>query len=73
VWLAVKNLDCVSIVEKSTYGKRYNQSYVTSSNDAILTDYKAGTDFSFRNSGSTQLTICTYISGGVLVCDIYEN
>ena len=73
VWLAVKNLDCVAIMEKSTYGKKYNQSYVESSNDAILTDYGAGTDFSFRNSGDRQLTICTYISNGVLYCDVYEN
>jgi len=73
VWLAVKNLDCVSIVEKSTYGKRYNQSYVSSSNDAILTDYGAGTDFSFRNIGAAQLTVCTYIADGVLCCDIYQN
>ena len=73
VWIAVKNLDCVSIVEKSTYGKKYNQSYVASSSDAILTDYGAGTDFSFRNSGDSQLTISTYISGGTLYCDIYEN
>ena len=73
VWMAVKNLDCVSIVEKSTYGKKYNQSYVKSSGDAILTDYGAGTDFSFRNSGRNQLTVCTYISGGTLFCDIWEN
>lgn len=73
VWLAVKNLDCVAVMEKSTYGKKYNQTYVANSNDAILTDYKAGTDFSFRNSGASQLTICTYVSSGVLYCDIYEN
>ena len=73
VWLAVKNLDCVSIVEKSTYGKKYNQNYVQSSGDAILTDYGAGTDFSFRNSGKNQLTVSTYISNGVLHCEIWEN
>lgn len=73
VWLAVKNLDCVAIVEKSTYGKRYNQSYVDSSSDAILTDYNAGTDFSFVNSGQSPLTVCTYVVNNLLCCDIYEN
>ncbi len=70
LWLAVKNLDCVAVVEKSTYGSRYNQDYVSSSNDAILTDYSNGTDFSFRNTGSEPLTISTYISGDTLYCEI---
>ena len=73
LWLAVKNLDCVAVVEKSTYGSRYNQSYVSSSNDAILTDYSAGTDFSFRNIGPEPLTIAVYISGDQLCCEIYQN
>lgn len=73
IWLAVKGLDCVAIVEKSTYGSRYNQDYVESSNDAILTDYKAGTDFSFRNTGSEPLTIATYLTDDALVCEIYQG
>ena len=73
LWLAVKNLDCVAVVEKSTYGSRYNQSYVSSSNDAILTDYSADTDFSFRNIGSEPLTIAVYISGDELHCEIYQD
>ena len=73
IWLAIKNLDGVAIVEKSTYGGRYNQSYVASSNDAILTDYTGGTDFSFRNTGAAPLTISTYVQNNVLYCDIYRN
>ena len=73
IWLAVKNLDGVAIVEKSTYGGRYNQSYVASSNDAILTDYTGGTDFSFRNTGAEPLTISTYVLSDVLYCEIYRN
>ena len=73
IWLAVKNMDGVAIVEKSTYGSRYNQSYVSSSNDAILTDYSNGTDFSFRNTGSTPLRISTYVDGNVLRCEIYRD
>lgn len=73
IWLAVKNLDCVAIVEKSTYGSRYNQEYVSSSNDAILTDYANETDFSFSNSGEEPLTISTYVSNDVLYCEIYQG
>ena len=73
LWLAVKNLDCVAVVEKSTYGSRYNQSYVRSSNDAILTDYSADTDFSFRNIGSKPLTIAVYVSGDALCCEIHQG
>ena len=73
IWLAVKNLDEIAILEKSTYGSRYNQDYVSSSNDAILTDYNDGTDFSFRNTGMNPITISTYVSGDMLICDIYQN
>ena len=73
IWLAVKNLDGVAIVQKSTYGGKYNQTYVASSNDAILTDYSGGTDFSFRNTGTEPLTIATYVQNDILYCEIYRN
>ena len=73
IWLAVKNLDDIAIVQKSTYGGRYNQEYVSSSNDAILTDYSEGTDFSFRYTGEGSITISTYIEDDLLCCDIYRN
>lgn len=73
IWLAVKDLDDISIVEKSTYGSRYSQSYVESSADAILTDYSADRDFSFRYNGDGSLTIYTYVQNGWLYCDIYED
>lgn len=73
LWLAIKNLDVVAVTEKSTYGRRYNQSYVSSSADAILTDYAAGTDFCFRYDGYGQLSIYTSVSGDSLNCEIYEN
>ncbi len=73
VWLAVKQLDDVTIVEKSTYGDRYSQSYVAHSSDAIVTDYNAGTDFSFRYTGGGVLAIYVYVDGGNLVCDVYQS
>ena len=73
VWLAVRNMDDVAIVEKSTYGNRYSQDYVASSADAIVVDYSAGTDFSFRYTGSGSITLYTYLEDGMLFCDIHRN
>lgn len=73
IWLAVKQMNDIAIVEKSTYGNRYNQKYVQSSADAIVTDYKSDKDFSFRYTGPGAIIIYTYIDGGTLKCDIaYE-
>ena len=73
LWLAIKDDDDFAIVEKSTYGNKYNQSYVSSSADAILTDYSSGRDFSFRYTGSGSVTLYTYVDDDWLYCDIYEN
>jgi len=73
IWLAVKDLDTVTITEKSTYGSRYNQPYVDDPDDAILTDYNAGTDFRFTYDGDGELSIIIEVSGDTLTCEIYEN
>ncbi|MBR1821967.1 MAG: VanW family protein [Clostridia bacterium] len=73
LWLAIKDRDDFAIVEKSTYGKKYNQSYVQSSADAILTDYASGRDFAFRYTGAGSVTVYTYVMDGKLYCDIYAN
>ena len=70
LWLAVKQMKDISIVEKSTYGKRYNQDYVSSSSDAIVTDYKEKKDFSFRYKGNGVITIHTAVDGNYLNCYI---
>ena len=73
IWLAIKDLDNVTIEEMSTYGSRYNQSYVDDPDDAIVTDYAAGTDFAFTYDGYGELSIYTQVSGDTLTCEIYEN
>ena len=73
LWLAVKDMSDIAIVEKSTYGSRYTQNYVDNSSDAILTDYGADRDFSFRYTGGGSITIYTYMNGNSLFCDIYQN
>lgn len=73
LWLAIKDSGNFSIIEKSTYGKKYNQNYVSNSADAIVTDYRAKTDFSFRYTGPGSITIYTYVNNDYLYCEIYEN
>lgn len=73
MWLAVKDMDTMTVTEKSTYGKRYNQGYVSSSDDAIVTDYNAGTDFAFRYDGEGSVTISVYIVENSLVCEIWSG
>ncbi len=70
LWLALEDIDDIVILEKRTYGSNYNQDYVSSSSDAIMTDYNADYDFSFRYTGYDELTIYTYISGDSLICEI---
>lgn len=72
IYLAIRDLDCVRVTEKHTYGAKYNQSYVASSDDAILLDY-GDDDFRFQYVGSgTSLTIVLYQSGSLLFCEVYE-
>jgi len=73
LWLAIEDLDDIEIIEKSTYGSRYNQRYVSDPADAILTDYASGRDFRFRYTGNTRLTIYAYVDDDYLYCDVYED
>lgn len=73
MWLAVKDMGIMTVTEKSTYGKRYNQSYVSSAEDAIVTDWNAGTDFAFRYDGEGSVTINVYIAGNSLICEIWSG
>jgi vancomycin resistance protein YoaR len=73
MWLAIKDMSDIAIVKKSTYGDKYNQSYVDDADDAILTDYAAKIDFSFRNVGYGPLTIYTRLEDDTLTCEFHEN
>ena len=73
LWLAIKDMYDIEILEKSTYGSRYNQRYVSDPADAILTDYASGRDFRFRYTGKTRLTIYAYVDNGRLYCDVLED
>ena len=66
------DLDCVRITEKHTYGQKYNQNYVASSDEAILLDY-GDDDFRFQYVGQgASLSVVLYQTGNLLYCEIYE-
>lgn len=66
LWLLIQDRSDFVIVEKSTYGKSFNQAYVETSADAILTDYASATDFSFRYTGSGAVTLYTTVEEEIL-------
>ena len=73
VYLAVKELDCVSVAPIRTYGDRFSDGYVDDPADAVVTDYNAGYDLSFTYWGEGTLTIYVYNDGEELICEVYED
>ena len=66
LWMLIQDRSDFVVVAKSTYGKQYNQSYVETSADAILTDYASAADFAFRYTGGGPVTFYTAIEKDVL-------
>ena len=73
IYLSIKKLNRVEIIEKHTYGTNYQGKYVTDNDDAIMTDYSANYDFRFRYTGGSTLRISLYISDNILYCELYER
>ena len=73
VYLAVKDLDCISLEPIRTYGDRFTDGYVDDPADAVVTDYNAGYDFAFSYWGEGTLTIYVFEDGEELFCEIYED
>ena len=73
IYLAAKSLDCVVFDTIHTYGERYTGAYVSNASDAIVTDYNAGTDFSFTYYGAYKLEIKFYEMNDRLYCQINER
>jgi len=73
IYLSIKRLNCIEIIEKNTYGSNYQGKYVTDEEDAIMTDYNANYDFRFCYVGYNSLRINLYISDSILYCELYER
>lgn len=72
IYLAVKQVDSITVDYVRTYGDRFTGGYVDDSDDAIVTDYNAGIDFSFTYYGSGMLIVYVYEEDGWLICDLCE-
>ncbi len=72
VYLAAKQLNCLTIDPVRTYGDRFTGGYVSDSADAVVTDYNAGIDFAFTYYGSKTLLISLCEDEGRLWCYLYE-
>lgn len=72
IYLAAKQVGSLSIGPIRTYGDRYTGDYVANPDDAIVTDYNAGTDFSFTYYGYGTLQIFLYEVDDMLCCELYE-
>ncbi len=72
IYLAAKGNDDIVIDPFKTYGSRYTGTYVNDPEDAIVTDYSAGTDFSFTYYGSGMLMITFSEFEGWLYCYLTE-
>ena len=72
VYLAVKQLDSITVDPVRTYGDRFTGGYVADSADAVVTDYNAGTDFSFTYYGARTLLVSLYEDNGLLWCSLSE-
>ncbi len=72
VYLAAKKVDSITLDYARTYGDRFTGGYVSSSDDAIVTDYNAGIDFSFTYYGAGTLIVYVYEEDGLLICDLCE-
>lgn len=72
VYMSVKELDYIGLIEKKSYGERYSGDYVEDPEDAVLVDYNNRIDFSFVNNGTDTVAVYTYIIEDYLICEIYE-
>ena len=73
IYLAVKELECVSVDPFKTYGDRFTDGYVQNAEDAVVTDYNSGHDLSFVYWGDGVLTVNLYVDEAQLVCEIFEE
>jgi len=73
LYLAVRDLEDVQIVEKHSYAERFTGDYVSDGEDAVLVDYANGLEFSFIYWGEEPITIYAYMEGTGLFCEVYKD
>ncbi len=71
IYLAIKNLDSMEVVEKRTYGSDFCENYVPDLEDAVLTDYSQPIDFRFTNHGGA-VTISVWRDDSKIYCSVED-
>ena len=71
LYLAVKHMDDLEVVEKNTYGSDFCADYVSNGDDALLADYSQAVDFRFTNHGEKK-TIEIWRDENKIYCSIVE-
>ena len=71
LYLAVKHMSDLEVVEKNTYGSDFCEDYVPSGEDALLADYSQAVDFRFTNHGEKK-TIAIWRDENKIYCTITE-
>lgn len=72
IYLAVKHMDDLEVVEKSAYGSAFCEDYVSSGEDALQADYSQAVDFRFTNHGE-KVTIDLWRDEDKIYCAITET
>ena len=71
IYLAIKNMDSMEVIEKRTYGSDFCESYVPDADDAVLADYSQLVDFRFTNHGDA-VTISVWRDDSRIYCSIKD-
>lgn len=69
LYLAIKHMDGMEVVEKNTYGSDFCEDYVPDASDAVMADYDQRTDFQFVNHGDA-VTIQLWRDDGKVYCSV---
>ena len=73
IYLAVKGMEDVVILEKQTYGGAFVGRYVEKEEDAVLVDYAGGVDFAFAWQGAENLRLSARVQDGTLICEVFAE
>ena len=71
IYLAIKHMDSMEVVEKRTYGSDFCENYVPDTEDAVITDYSQLIDFRFTNHGDA-VTISVWRDESKIYCSIED-
>lgn len=71
IYLAIKHMDTMEVVEKTTYGSDFCEKYVPSEADAVMADYGQALDFSFTNRGE-KVTIELWRDDDKIYCSVNQ-